>query len=95
MLQRNLKRVYVDGHEPVADADEVNADRFAADTLIPPDIWAAFASLNPTSKSDVLEFADSVAIHPGVVVGRAQREIWKDYARLNGLRVRYIWESPA
>lgn len=95
VLQRNLKYVYVDGRESKDDADEIDADNFAADILIPPRKWALFASSNLTSKSDVLDFAKSVGIHPGIVVGRAQRETWNDYSRLNGLRVRYKWDASA
>lgn len=95
VLQRRFGQVIVDLTDRVGDGDEADADRFAADLLIPPDRWEEFATTASPSESAVRDFADQLKIHPGIVVGRAQRELWGRYDVLNSLRVRYEWENSA
>lgn len=70
------------------DPKEVEADRWAADWLIP----AAYSNDLPNlqDKSALLSFAENVGIHPGIVVGRLQHEgliPWK--SKLNLLKESY------
>ena len=81
------------------DGDEKNekeeqADRFAADFLIPPEEFVRF---KPTakhySKTDVTRFAESIGIAPGIVVGRLQREKLVSFGHMNGLKRPLDWDD--
>lgn len=49
---------------------EIEADEFAAETLIPKKDYDVFVSSGDFSRGSIIEFAKSQEIHPGVVVGR-------------------------
>jgi addiction module HigA family antidote len=73
---------------------ERQADRFAADFLIPP---REFSRFKPTgrhySKMDVREFASHIGIAPGIVVGRLQKEKLIPFSHLNGLKRSLDWDD--
>lgn len=52
---------------------EVEANRFAADTLIPPNMLAEFVGRESFKSDAICEFADKVDVSPGIVVGRLQQ----------------------
>jgi HTH-type transcriptional regulator / antitoxin HigA len=54
--------------------DELDADRFARDTLIKPDDYVAFLARGDLTADSVRAFAKSQQIAPGIVVGRLQRD---------------------
>lgn len=56
------------------DEKELEADRFAADTLISPADYQSFAAAGKFSHHSIIDFAQSVGVHPGVVVGRLHHE---------------------
>ena len=94
VLTHRQKEVFVDveaGHGMARDARETEADRFAADFLIPPERWAAFAGARPHTAARVRAFADEEGIAPGIVVGRLQHEGLIPHDRLNSLRTRLEW----
>ncbi|MFH1329318.1 MAG: HigA family addiction module antitoxin [Actinomycetota bacterium] len=73
------------GEQPGAEHE---ADRFAAERLIPSEHQARLASL--TTLADVQDFADILGIHPGIVVGRLQHDdpdLWP-HSKGNRLRQR-------
>lgn len=74
VLLHSQNRVFVEGaHETgEVDAAESQADEFARDVLISPKDWAR----RPTSRNldEIRKYAASLGIHPGIVVGRMQRE---------------------
>ena len=76
--------------EGTNDKDEEIADKFARDVLIPEEKYNAFIKSRKFSKYDVVDFAHSVNIDPGIVVGRLQKENFIDYNQLNDLKVKYI-----
>jgi addiction module HigA family antidote len=71
---------------------EDQANRFAADFLIPPDEYSSFS---PTyahfSKEDVIKFAMNIRIHPGIVVGRLQHDEKIPQKNMNDLKKRLMW----
>ncbi|MDY0169094.1 MAG: ImmA/IrrE family metallo-endopeptidase [Thermoguttaceae bacterium] len=71
------------------DPREQNANRFAADLLIPPDNARHLRELK--SHMDVVRFAKSLGIAPGIVVGRLQREGIIPYSHLNCLKATFRW----
>lgn len=89
LLHRDRQSFVVDNAvgemgDDVVDPDmakcEEEADRFAADTLIPP---AEFAKLprdaEELTNELIQEFAKSIGIHPGIVIGRLQHDKVLEY----------------
>ena len=72
---------------------EDKANQFAADLLIPPKQWARFKLSFPRTLASVEDFADTLGIVPGIVVGRLQRENVVDFSWGNGLKHRLVWQQ--
>ena len=60
--------------DPTIQKQEDEANRFAADTLIPPDLFAEFVKFDEYSNQSILKFSEAVGVSPGIVVGRLQHE---------------------
>ena len=60
--------------DPQMQRHEDEANRFAADTLIPPEALALFTECNDFDNDAIFSFAEAVGVGPGVVVGRLQHE---------------------
>ena len=86
----------VDG-DPKLKEQEDQADRFAADTLIPPGPYKKFTEKGRFYAEDIQQFADGVDIAPGIVVGRLQNDGLLRQSWHNGIRRRFEWrqEIPA
>lgn len=82
------KTVFLD--DPAKDGsrskEEQEANAWARDKLIPPNLAAELAEL-PRTRSAVLSFAGRAKIHPGIVVGRMQHENLIKVNWLNDLKV--------
>ena len=91
ILRHGKKKVFLEFDRREERAEEVEADRFAANLLIPPSHHQALFSL-PTNKQEVAAFAERIGIAPGIVVGRLQHEGLVPYTHLNGLKVKYDWQ---
>jgi Zn-dependent peptidase ImmA (M78 family) len=89
ILKHAKKATFVDGLEGVDEAHEAEADRFAADQLIPPAAAQKLQGLR--SEQEVKDAARALGIAPGIVVGRMQHEGWLPRTHLNGLKVSYRW----
>lgn len=101
LLHRDRQMFVVDNAvgdmgDDVVDPDmakyEEEADRFAADTLIPP---AEFAKL-PRKPEDltnglIQSFAESIGIHPGIVIGRLQHDKVLEHWQGNRLKQKLEW----
>jgi len=74
---------------------EQEADRFAANVLIPPDDWRRLVQWihadRSMSKAAITSFAEEIGIAPGIVVGRLQHEGLLPYSHCNDLKVRLAW----
>ena len=92
VLNDRRGETYVDsGYDD--DPLERSANRFAEDTLIPPN---HAAEMRPwTRKADVERFARQIGIHPGIVVGRLQKERVLPYSHFNDLKVKLKWRSAS
>lgn len=69
--------------------DENNADRFAREVLIPDEKFNEFVDHKNFTIESINEFAASVGIHSGIVVGRLQKEGYISYNKLNRLKIKY------
>lgn len=93
VLQQKVAMLIVS--RDVAEMDEVNqslemkADEFAQNTLIPAHDYASFIQKDDFSESAIKAFSKAIGIHPGIVVGRLQRDkiIRNDF--LNHLKETY------
>lgn len=88
ILNDSKKETYIDV-DYENDPREQDANRFAANMLIPPSHEHELAWLK--SYADVRRFAESIGIAAGIVVGRLQREEIIPYRNLNKLKVRLEW----
>ena len=94
---RTQRRLVIDGLglDPDTAEMEGEADRFARDFLIAPEDWADFCDEGDFAPGNIREFAQSVGIAPGIVVGRLQHEKLIGWNQLNPLRQRYQWVSDS
>ncbi|WP_025770190.1 ImmA/IrrE family metallo-endopeptidase [Thioalkalivibrio sp. HK1] len=75
-----------DGKNSLESAEEDEANRWAADFLIPPE--SANRLLELKTVDSIEEFSKELGIHPAVVVGRLQHEGIVPQNRMNGLKQR-------
>lgn len=73
--------------------DDDRANRWAADFLILPAAWQKLIEHKQISKRLIREFAQSIGVAEGIVVGRLQREGKLPYDHCNDLKVKLEW-SP-
>ena len=66
------------------DPKEHEANEWAGDWLIPPQNTVTLRELR--TKEAVVQFANSIGIHPGIVVGRLQHDKLIDPSWMNGLK---------
>jgi addiction module HigA family antidote len=88
ILNDSKKETYIDV-DYQDDPREKNANRFAANLLIPDDCVEDLQGLQ--SYQSVEAFADEIGIAPGIVVGRLQCEGIIPYSHLNKLKVPLDW----
>jgi HTH-type transcriptional regulator/antitoxin HigA len=71
---------------------EIEADQFAADTLIPLSKYKEFIKKRRFYPQDIERFASGIGISSGIVVGRLQRDNYLAPSWHNSLRVRFEWD---
>jgi HTH-type transcriptional regulator/antitoxin HigA len=84
---------FIDGPDlgESTDEDELKADRFARDFLIPEGEYASFVANKTFTPDAVRAFAQEQGIAPGIVVGRLQRDRYIAPSQLNGLKKAIHW----
>jgi addiction module HigA family antidote len=90
ILVHKVREIFIDGVDGEPDA-EAEADRFAADTLIPREDWGSFRESGNVGRFAILDFAQEVGVDPGIVVGRLQKEGAVPWNRMNDLRRSLRW----
>ena len=70
---------------------EDQANRWAAHFLIPPTEFAELAKKTVFTKQTIIDFAETIGIAPGIVVGRLQHEGLLPYSHCNELKKRLEW----
>jgi HTH-type transcriptional regulator / antitoxin HigA len=75
------------------DQREAAANKFAMDTLIPPQEMADFISQRSFTKDAIQSFAERVDVSPGIVVGRLQLEKKLDWNKFRTLKRTILWEE--
>jgi HTH-type transcriptional regulator/antitoxin HigA len=80
--------------DPEMQQFEDEANRFAADTLIPPRELAAFIKSNKFTNESIYGFAEKVGIGPGLLVGRLQHDGLLQPFQGNDFKQRLSWSIP-
>ncbi|NOY06266.1 MAG: HigA family addiction module antidote protein [Chlorobi bacterium] len=93
ILLHGSKRVFVESDEKSINQAfyEEEANRFASEYLIPKNKYRSFVETGSFSSNDIKRFAESLDIHPGIVVGRLQHDRYIKPSWHNNLRTRYKW----
>ena len=94
VLLHGKKAIFIEG-DGGDEEKEHEANRFAADFLIPPAAWRQFIADARPTLAQVQSFAASQGIAPGIVVGRLQKDGLYDYKVGNGLKRRFQWAQPS
>lgn len=96
VLLHGKREAHVDEEEREGTQKEAEANRFAADTLIPPDALRAYLRQRsgPFSQSEVEQLAARLGIAPGIVVGRLQHDGLLARTHLNKLKRPLPTEVP-
>jgi len=96
VFQQKIKTVFISSSvEEMVDCNnalEDEADRFASNYLIPPKDLRRFSPTKYTSDNEIVEFANSIGIHPGIVAGRLQHEKIIPQNRCSKLKEKYTIE---
>ena len=94
VLQKRVTKTLVDFEgDGSVDDYERDADQFARNLLIPAEEYGKFISDTFFGEQRVCDFAKSINIHPGIVVGRLQKEELLPYTQLNNLKQKYVFQS--
>ena len=88
ILKHPKKKVFVEYAASPESVEEAEADRFAAELLIPRARLAPFARRPRLSKARIRAFAKELGVSPGIVVGRLQHEGLLPRTHCNDLKVR-------
>jgi len=92
ILKHSHQLVFLDDRtHGILNQEEEEANRFAAELLIPPEYATQLPTLN--SKEAVRAFAQRLAIHPGIVVGRLQHEKLIPRSHMNALKATFAWRD--
>ena len=75
--------------------EEEEANRWAADFLVPPDRFTELQAWDVYRKAAIRDFAASIGIAPGIIVGRLQHEGLLPRSHCNDLKVRLEWATVA
>ena len=96
VLQQKIKKVFISSTlEEMMDINnklEIDADKFAKNYLISPEDYKRLAPSRYTSDDEIVEFAKTIGIHPGIVAGRLQHEGIIPQERCSKLKEKYVFE---
>lgn len=96
IIKHSKKQLFIETETGMQTELEQEADRFAADVLIPSARYEAFVQNGkPFSRANVCEFAESLGIAPGIVVGRLQHDQHLPYTHLNKLKTKFEWQETS
>ena len=90
ILKHRARKIIIEGIDRT-EAVEDEANRWAADFLIPPDAWLRFLQTAPLTRPGVVAFARQQGIAPGIIVGRLHRERRLKYSEMADLKGRFGW----
>jgi Zn-dependent peptidase ImmA (M78 family) len=78
--------------DPEMQQLEMEANQFAADTLIPPDLLGDFVRRHSFTNESIHTFAETLGVGPGILVGRLQHDGILAHHQGNALKQRLSWK---
>jgi len=89
LLKHDRREIFLDEFDGVGSdiPEEREADEWAGDFLIPSKHFKELHKLK--NEKAVVEFANKIKIHPGIVVGRLQHEDFIKHSQMNHLKESY------
>ena len=75
------------------DAKELAADKFAANSLIPPAELDHFINASRFSEAAIMHFASEIGVAPGIVVGRLQHDGVLPFSHCNDVKLSLDWAN--
>lgn len=91
ILLHGKRDIFVEQKKASQDLQEVEANNFASDLLIPPENYRRFLSQRDFSLTAISSFAESLKIATGIVVGRLQHDKHIGYQVGTKFFVRVDW----
>ncbi len=92
IIKHGKKEIFIEGSSiDMADKKEEEANRFAAECLIPRPEYNQLVGNSPYSKAKIRAFAAQLCIAPGIVVGRLQHDGYLPITHCNDLKKRFEW----
>jgi len=82
-------KVFIDNNGDYTSKQEIEADSFASNMLIPPKKLSAFLSSEKKSHTAISAFAKKIDLSPGILVGRLQHDKIISYSWLNKLKRKF------
>ncbi len=93
ILLHGKQNTIIESDTITASERENEADLYASNLLIAESDYNEFKSKRSIYRSDIIDFANSVGVHPGIIVGRLQHDkLIKPYWH-NNLRIRLVWDT--
>ena len=92
VLKHGTQKLIIDGTDKNGPIED-EANQWAADFLVPPDVWSDFRRSTPFNRTRITAFARLMGISPGIVVGRLQRERRLKYSEMADLKRRFGWTN--
>lgn len=92
LLLHGQMSTFVDGEVAAQTDREAEANSFSAGVLVPPHRHDALLNLRPRAP-DVIRFALSIGVSPGIIVGQLQHFKVIAQSQLNRLKRRYHWDQ--
>ncbi|HLG63247.1 MAG TPA: HigA family addiction module antitoxin [Ktedonosporobacter sp.] len=94
ILRHGKRQIFLEIEQKDRKEAEDEADKFATDILIEPARWKSFVEGSSCrSKTGIKQFAQTVGIAPGIVVGRLQHEQRLPFNYCNDLKRRLEWKT--
>ncbi|HSW69663.1 MAG TPA: helix-turn-helix domain-containing protein [Gammaproteobacteria bacterium] len=96
IIKHSKKEFFIEIDDKTANKspEEVEADEYAAETLIPASQLNAWLKKNDKLNAAVISnFAKQLNIAPGILVGRLQHMNYVKYSEYNRLKFRYDWRE--
>jgi len=91
ILLHRKRNFFVRTNDNQGTKEEEQANRWAADFLIPRGDWRRFSDARDFDAGDVCAFADKQGVAPGIIVGRLQYEDKIPWSALNHLKTKLEW----
>ena len=89
ILLHGKREDYIEWDDEEKSEIELQADDFAANTLIPEKEYNNFIKKGNFNKIAIINFADKIEISPGILVGRLQHDNIIEYYKYYGLKTQY------